>query len=82
MYEKGTSGNALHGFSSPVEQSPTFEPGTSATDNFLAMLKNNVVILEPSLKFSDPPGVVRSVPTTGGESGLEMNPKAEDLTRS
>ena len=65
-----TSGNSN---SPPATGLPAaYSPGTATTDSLIAMMTNNVIVLEPALKLPDSPSIQPADPTTAdGEKSLE-----------
>ncbi len=74
MRETGitTSGNSN---SPPATGLPAvYSPGTATTDSLIAMMTNNVIVLEPALKLADSPSTRPARPTT---TEGEKSPKAQ-----
>ncbi len=55
MRETADTTNGIPDFFNGKDSVPSFAPGTAPTDNLIAMITNNVVPLEPTLKLADSP---------------------------
>ena len=57
-----TSGNS---YLPPATGLPAvYSPGTATTDSLIAMMTNNVIVLEPTLQLPDSPSIEPARPTT------------------